>query len=217
MQILWKGQACFQIIATKGKGEQVRIVIDPYDSSIGLRLPSLETDVGLVTHEHYDHNNTKALRGSPFLIEGPGEYDVKGVFVRGIESFHDANQGKDRGQNTIYMIEAEGIQLCHLGDLGQAELTAEQVEAIGNIDILFIPVGGVYTIAAKEAVKIVGQIEPRYVIPMHYQIPKLKIKLEKVDAFLKGMGIKPEEPQAKFSVKTKDLTGEETRIVILNP
>ena len=217
MQILWKGQACFQIITSKGKGEQIKIVIDPYDSSIGLQLSPMETDVGLVTHEHYDHNNTKVLKGTPFLIAGPGEYEAKGVFVRGISSFHDTVEGKDRGQNTIYMLEAEGIRLCHLGDLGQVELASEQVEAIGNIDILFIPVGGVYTIAAKEASKITRQIEPRYVIPMHYQIPKLKIKLEKVDAFVKEMGVKTEEPQAKLSVKAKDLTGEETKVVVLKP
>lgn len=217
MQILWKGHACFQIITSRRKGEQVKIVIDPYDASIGLQLSPMETDIGLITHEHYDHNNIKALKGTPFLITGPGEYEAKDVFVQGISSFHDTTEGKDRGQNTIYVVEAEGIRLCHLGDLGQTELTAEQVETIGNIDILFIPVGGVYTITAKEAAKITRQIEPRYVIPMHYQIPKLKLKLEKVDAFMKEMGVKIEEPQAKLSLKAKDMTGEETKLMVMKP
>lgn len=215
MQILWKGHACFQIIATRGKGEQVKIVIDPYDAATGLKLSPLEADIGLITHDHHDHNNVKALKGDPFVIKSPGEYDVKDVLVRGIPSFHDASNGKERGQNTIYVIEAEGISLCHLGDFGQQELTSEQVEAIGNIDILFIPVGGVFTIEGKEAAKIVGQIEPRYVVPMHYQEAKLKVKLDKVDDFLKAMGVKPKEAESKLTIKVKDLTGEETKVVIM--
>ena len=109
------------------------------------------------------------------------------------------------------------MRLCHLGDLGQKELTPEQLEKIGDIDILMIPVGGNYTIGSEEATKIISQIEPRIVIPMHYDLPKLKVKLEGVEKFLKAMGVKSLEPLPKFSVKKKDLPEEETRVVLLKP
>ena len=116
MQISWKGQACFSIIAQRNKQEQVKIVIDPFSPSIGLRFPQMEADITLVTHEHEDHNNWKEVKGDAFLIKTPGEYEIKDVFVRGIESFHDDSEGKERGKNTIYVIEAEGLKLCHMGN-----------------------------------------------------------------------------------------------------
>ncbi|HZX50277.1 MAG TPA: MBL fold metallo-hydrolase [Candidatus Paceibacterota bacterium] len=217
MQIVWKGQACFFLAASRGKQEQVRIVIDPYEESIGLKPPQVEADMVLVTHDHFDHNNAKAVRGEPMVISGPGEYELKGVFIKGIASWHDNAEGKDRGKNTMYVIEAEGLRLCHLGDIGQDELSAEQVGQIGNVDILFIPVGGTYTVAAKGAAKIISQIEPRMVIPMHYALPRLKVKLEPVDEFLKTMGVKNVEPQAKLSLKAKDFSVEEMKVVVLTP
>jgi len=217
MQIIWKGQSCFQILSSQAKNHQVRIVIDPFDEGTGLRLPKMEADLVLVSHQHHDHNNAKAIEGSPFLISGPGEYEIKDVFVQGIPSFHDAVSGKERGANTIYTIEAEDMRICHLGDLGQKELTSDQIEKIGEIDILMIPVGGIYTISAKEAVKIMSQIEPSITLPMHYQLPKLKIKLEGLDKFLKTMGVKKIQPQAKLTIKKKDIQPEEAKIIILNP
>ena len=215
MQIIWRGQSCFEMLSSQGKNNHVNIVVDPFDEATGLRVPKLEADILLVTHNHHDHNNVKAVAGNPFLIQGPGEYEVKGVYVQGIDSFHDASQGKERGQNTIYTIEVEDLRICHLGDLGQKELTPEQVEKIGEVDILMVPVGGVYTISAKEAVKIMSQIEPNIVIPMHYQIPKLKIKLEGLDKFLKTMGIRKIEPLPKLSIKKKDISLEEAKIIVL--
>lgn len=215
MQILWKGHACFQIIASKGKQEQVKIVIDPYQEDIGLKLSSLEADIVLMTHNHLDHNNEKAVKGTPFIIKNPGEYEVQGVFIKGIFSFHDEQQGKERGLNTIYVGEAEGIRFCHLGDFGEKELSSEQVEAIGDVDVLFVPVGGVYTIDAKAAAGIIGQIEPRIAIPMHYSAPKLKVKLAGVEEFLKIMGAKSVVPQEKLVLKIKDLPTQETQIIVL--
>lgn len=217
MQLLWKGQSCVQLIAARIKQDPVKIVIDPYQESVGFKLPSLETDIALVTHDHEDHNNVEGLKGGPFVISNPGEYEVKGIFIRGISSYHDEAGGEKRGHNTMYTIEAEEMKLCHLGDLGQPELTTKQVEEIGSIDILFIPVGGVYTIGAKEAVKVISQIEPKVVIPMHYAIPKLKYKLEGVGEFLKVMGVKAPEPQQKIIVKSKDLSEEEMKIILLEP
>lgn len=217
MQIIWHGQSCFQIVARREKNNQVSIVIDPFSEEIGLRVPKLEADILLVTHSHYDHNNIKAVSGSPFLISGPGEYEVKEVYIQGIHSWHDEKQGSQRGENTIYTIEAEDLKLCHLGDLGQKELTADQLEKIGEVDILMIPVGGIYTISSKEAPKIMAQIEPKIIIPMHYQVPKLKIKLDGLDKFLKTMGIKSIESLNKLSIKKKDLSEEEIKIIVLKP
>ena len=217
MQLIWKGQACFQIIAQKGKQESLKIVIDPYSEEIGLKLSPLEADIALFTHDHFDHNNAKALKGTPFLIANPGEYDAKGAFIQGIFSYHDEQEGKERGTNTIYTIEVEDMRICHLGDFGQKELSAEQLEAIGDVDILMVPVGGTYTIDAKTASHIVNQIEPKIAVPMHYALPKLKVKLAGVEEFLKVMGAKAVQPEEKLTVKAKDLTTEETKVVVLNP
>lgn len=212
MQIFWKGQSCFQLITPS-----VKIIIDPFSEETGLRLPKLEADILLTTHSHEDHNNVKAVGGMPFLIQGPGEYEVKGVYIKGIPSFHDGKEGEERGGNTIYIIEVEDLKICHLGDLGQKELTEEQVEGIGEIDVLMIPVGGVYTISSKEALKVMSQIEPKVTIPMHYALPKLKSKLEGVDNFLKILGIKSVAPEEKLIIKKKDMSGEEAKVVVLQP
>ena len=250
MQIFWKGQSCFQIISQIAKNSQVYIVTDPFDESVGLRVPKLEADILLISHSHSDHNNKKAVSSVvagqiPFIIEGPGEYEIKGIFIQGIHSWHDedynpptasevpsrrvaggsesrsslrserAPGGKERGENTIYTIEAEDLKLCHLGDFGQKELLDEQLEKIGGVDILMIPVGGIYTIDSKIASKIISQIEPKIVIPMHYQIPRLRVKLEGLDKFLKALGTKSIEPQNKLSIKKKDLPQEGVKIVVL--
>ena len=217
MQIIWHGQACFQIISQKAKNSQVNIVIDPFGETTGLRTPSLEAGILLVTHQHPDHNNIKVVKNNPFLITGPGEYEIKEVFIQGISAFHDKTEGKEKGKVTIFTIEAEGIRLCHLGDLNQKELTADQLEKIGEIDILMVPIGGTYTISSKEVPKIINQIEPKIVIPMHYRIPKLKLKLESLDKFLKVMGKKSPETLNKLTIKEKDLPEEGMKIVVLKP
>jgi len=222
MTIQWHGQACFQITARRNKDEETRLVIDPFSEKIGLRLPKLEADILLVTHDHPDHNNVKAVGAAtsghpPFLIDGPGEYEIKKVFIQGIPSWHDKVKGKSRGNNTCYTIETEEMKLCHLGDLGQGELSDEQLQALGEIDILMIPVGGIYTISGEEASKIISQIEPKIVIPMHYSLPKLKIKLEGIEKFLKVMGKKETESLNKLSIKKKDLPKEEVEIIVLRP
>ena len=217
MNISWRGQSCFQITSSQNKNHQVSIVIDPFDKEIGLRVPKLQADLVLVTHNHPDHNNIKAVSGDPFVIDGPGEYDIKEVTINGITGFHDNSQGKERGQITIYTIKTEGIKICHLSDLGQKELSSEQLDKIGDIDILMIPVGGTYTINAEEAIKIMSQIEPKITIPMHYKIPKLSIKLDPVDNFLKAFNIKKIDALPKLSIKKKDISSEEAKIVLLEP
>lgn len=217
MIINWFGQSCFQISSSQNKNNHVSIVIDPFDENTGLKLPKIQADILLVTHDHHDHNNVKAVSGQPLVIKGSGEYDVKGVFIQGISGYHDNVQGTQRGGITIYTIEAEGMRLCHLADLGQKELTSTQLDKIGDIDILMVPVGGVYTIDGAEAVKVMGQIEPKIIIPMHYKIPKLKIELHNIDKFLKDLGIKKPESLPKLSIRKKDISIEEAKVIILQP
>lgn len=217
MQITWHGQSLFQIKTSSQDNNPVNIVIDPFNKDIGLRLPKLEADILLVTHQHKAHNNIKVVLGDPFLIDGPGEYEIKDVFIRGIPSFHDNSQGKEQGKNIIYTIESEDLKICHLGDLGQKELTEDQVDIIGFVDILLVPVGGNLTISAKESAKILSQIEPKIIIPMHYALPKLKVKLDTSNDFLKAFGIKSLEPIKKLSIKKKNIATDEAKIILLSP
>jgi L-ascorbate metabolism protein UlaG (beta-lactamase superfamily) len=216
MNIFWYGQSFFELVANIEKN-QVKIVIDPFSKDLGLRVPKLESDILLISHQHFDHNNKEAISGNYFLIDRPGEYEVKGVYIKAIPSFHDNVKGKERGENLIFLIEAEDLRVCHLGDIGQKELENGQIEEIGEVDILMIPVGGVYTISFKEAIKIMSQIEPKITIPMHFALPKLKVKLDSVEKFLKSLGIKSIKAEKKLSVKKESLSPEEAKIVLLEP
>src|SRR2546427_249399 len=137
MTITWYGHSCFRIEAKEGS-----ILIDPFLKEIGLKPPRVKDDIVLVTHQHFDHNNLEGANPEAFVIQNPGEYEKQGIAVRGILSYHDKNRGKERGLNTIYVIKSEDVRICHLGDLGQDKLTDQQVEQIGDVDILMIPVGG---------------------------------------------------------------------------
>ena len=217
MKITWYGQSLFEIIAKTRQNDEVKIVIDPFDEKTGIRVPKLEADILLISHDHHDHSNVRAVSGEPFLINCPGEYEEKRIYVRGIPAFHDNSLGKERGRVTIFTIETEEIRICHLSDFGQKELTEDQLEEIGEVDILMIPTGGVYTIGPKEASTVINQVEPKIVIPMHYKLPKLKYKLEEVDKFLKVMGAKNSEYSNKLSIKKKELSEEKTKIIVLKP
>lgn len=208
MNITWYGQACFRL-----ESKDIRLLIDPFSSKIGLRPPRVNDAIVLVTHDHYDHNSIDGADPETFVVKGPGEYEKSGVQIIGINAFHDNTQGAERGLNTMYVIKLEDITLCHLGDLGQHELTDEQIETIGSVDILFVPVGGTYTINGKEAVGIVKQIEPKIIIPMHYKIPGLTVDLDGPASFLKEIGIKPEEVES-FRIAAKALPQEEMKLVI---
>ena len=210
MTITWYGQSCFRIDT-----REAVIAIDPFAKEIGLTPPRFQTDITLVTHGHFDHANTGALAGTPTLITGPGEYEIKGVAVRGIPSFHDQSEGRERGPNTIYRINAEEMTLVHLGDFGEASIRGETLDAIGDADILFIPVGGTYTIDAETAAKVVNQIEPRIIIPMHYHLPGLRVRIEPVEGFLKAFGVREPERMPKLVIKKRDLPETANRVVVL--
>lgn len=212
MIITWHGQSCFKI-----EGDKSSIVTDPYGEGYGLKLPRLAADIVTSSHNHDDHNNIKAVKavgeGEPFIINSPGEYEIKDTFIYGIPAWHDDKQGAERGSNVIYRIEMEGISIAHLGDLGHL-LEQEQIEKLEGVDILMIPVGGHFTIDGKQATQIISQIEPRIVIPMHYSIKGLNIKIDSLDPFCKEIGVCPAERVVKFKVAKKDLPQENLKVVI---
>ncbi|MBU1177166.1 MAG: MBL fold metallo-hydrolase [Patescibacteria group bacterium] len=215
MIINWYGHSCFKIT---NQGGHLIVLTDPFDKKTGLNPPRCSADIVTVSHQHYDHNNVKAITGmegsQPFIIDSAGEYEIKGVSIVGCRSFHDQEK---KEQNIIYVMEIDKIRICHLGDFGQDKLEDKQIEKIGNIDILMIPVGGNCTIEAKRAVKIVNQIEPRIIIPMHYNLPGIKIKLDDVKDFLKEMGLNGIEAVDKLTIKKKDLIGKEMEVILMKP
>lgn len=217
MNIQYYGHSCFKI-TTKPAGratEDVVIFIDPFNKSIGLRPPQGQTNIVLVSHNHSNHNNVSALKGDPVVINTPGEYSVRGVNVTSIESFHDDKKGAERGNNTIFIIESEGVTLCHLGDLG-TDLDSKDLEKINGIDVLFIPVGGKYTIDGKTAGEIVRKIEPAMAIPMHYKIKGTNLDISDEKKFCNEMGNCPKEKTAKLNIKSKNLEEKNTEVVIMS-
>jgi L-ascorbate metabolism protein UlaG (beta-lactamase superfamily) len=214
MIVTWIGHSCFKIQDKTGP-EGVKVVTDPFDKKIGFKAPNFEADIVTVSHNHYDHSNVDSIRGNPFVIDSAGEYDKKGVAVVGIESYHDAKEGKERGKNIIYRIDIDDMSVAHLGDLGH-ELDTKQLERLEGTDILLIPVGGKYTIDAKKEVEVVRQVEPRIVIPMHYKIKGLKITdIDGVEKFVKELGQKPTYEE-KLKINKKDLPQEDMELVILS-
>ncbi|PJE50358.1 MAG: hypothetical protein COV29_04240 [Candidatus Yanofskybacteria bacterium CG10_big_fil_rev_8_21_14_0_10_36_16] len=210
MNINYYGYSCFRL-----EGKNMSIMIDPFSKEIGLRAPRLGKDnILLTTHNHDDHHNLEGKSDDAFLVSGPGEYEKGGVQIEGIVSYHDENEGKDRGLNTIYVIRFEGIKFCHLGDFGEKELSHEQIESIGDIDVLFIPVGGKCTIDAQKALKIINQISPKMIVPMHYKTKDLKLDIEGPDKFIKEIGIKPEKVGTSWRINEKGLPIDETKLVM---
>ncbi len=216
VDIYWGGQALFRI-----KGKNATVIIDPFSSEFtGLKIPKdLTADVVLSTHEHGDHNNvdtvTTSTGSKPMIFTSSGEYEVSGVVITAIDTFHDDKEGSERGKNTIFHLNFDNLNILHLGDLGQSKLTEEQLTQIGDTDILLIPVGGVYTIDGKGAASIVSQLEPKIIIPMHYKIEGLKFELDGVEGFLKEMGAEGVVPVPKLSI-TKEKLPEEPQVVVLS-
>ena len=214
MIITWLGQSAFKL-QDKISSDGITVVTDPYGKETGLKMPSFEADIVTVSHNHPDHNNVDALRGTPFIIDCAGEYDTKGILIEGIDSYHDEEEGKLRGGNIIYRIEIDDISIVHLGDLGHV-LSNEQLEKLVGTDILLIPVGGKFTLDAKKAVEVISQIEPRIVIPMHYKIDGLAYEdFDSIEKFIKELGIEPSREE-KLKISKKDLPQEDMELVILS-
>ena len=209
MDVTWLGHGCFRL-----RGRNAAVVTDPYPPAIGLKLSRMDADVVTVSHGHENHSYTQVVREA-YEIRGPGEYEVAGVYVIGVPAFHDSEKGAKRGRNTIFLIEIDDVRICHLGDLGHA-LDDAEAETVSSADVLLVPVGGRTAINAAEAAEVVRQIEPRYVVPMHYAIPGIKLQLDPVDRFLKEMAVTSADPQPKLSVQKS--SGEyETKVVVLEP
>ena len=208
MEITWYGHSCFRL---RGKGATV--VTDPYSGEYGYTLPRIRADIVTISHHHPDHDYVRGIKGNPKVVDGPGEYEIRGVFITGIPTFHDRRRGRDRGSNTVFLFDIDDLRVCHLGDLGHV-LDQSQVEVLGDIDVLLIPVGSVSTINAAQAAEVVSLLEPKIVIPMHYKTEVLTLKLDPVDKFLKEMGVGGLTPQESLKV-TKSSLPEETQVVVL--
>lgn len=214
MIITWHGLSCFKL-EFQGHGGKVAVVTDPYSPEGKTRLPrNLSAEIVTVSHGHERHNNVEAVGGNPFVIDSPGEYEIKDVFVQGIGAFHDAEEGKKLGPNTMCFITAEGLHIAHLGDL-KHPLKEDQLGDLHNIDILFVPVGGGDVLSAKEAADVVGQFEPRVMIPMHYATDDLGKGLAGVEPFLKAMGVSGVERLPKIKLSERDLPQEEMKVMVL--
>jgi len=199
VDISWLGHSCFRI-----KGSQAVIITDPYPPDLGYSLGKQTARIVTVSHQHPSHSYVKDIGGEPRVVSGPGEYEISGVLIIGIATFHDAEGGRKRGKNTVYLMEIDGVSVCHLGDLGHV-LTGEQVEGIDDVDVLLLPVGEKSTIDASMAAEVVRQLEPKVVIPMHYKTPAISRELEPVAKFLKEMGIEQINSQPRLSLTPSGL------------
>jgi L-ascorbate metabolism protein UlaG (beta-lactamase superfamily) len=209
MEITWLGHSCFLI-----KGKEKTIITDPCHPDLGYRLGKPKADIATLSHFHPGHSYIEGVANEPKQIKSPGEYEIGGTFITGVASFHDNKKGGLKGKNTIYIIEMDGITLCHLGDLGHS-LDPHLIEELGDIDILFLPVGEVSTIPLDTAVEIVRQLEPPIVIPMHYKTEAFMGNLSPVDKFLDKMRIKWLEAKPKLSITSSSLPTT-TQTIVLN-
>lgn len=218
MDITYLGHSSFKL-----RGRTASLVTDPFDKTgVGLLFPKTSADIITVSHQHQDHNQVEKVAGTarrqePLVIEAPGEYEAMEVSVFGITSFHDKQKGAERGRNTIFVIFIDTVTVVHLGDLGQ-KLTDRQVEEIGEVDVLLAPVGGVYTLDAREILEVSSQLQPKILIPMHFKAAGMNQeifgKLATLDDFLKEAGQEEITAMDKLTVRKATLP-EEMEIIVL--
>ena len=209
MDIFWLGHSSFRI-----KGKQITVITDPYSPELGYTMGKQSAEIVTVSHFHAGHSYVQGISGEPRRITGPGEYEVRGVLIIGIPTFHDEDRGNSRGKNTVYLMEIDEISICHLGDLGHA-LTSEEAEELENVDVLMVPVGGVSTINGAVAAGLVRQLAPKVVIPMHYQNEALSKGLEPVARFLKEIGVEDVNSRGKISFTRSNLPAS-TQVFLLD-
>lgn len=217
MDITYLGHASFKL-----KGKFVTVVTDPFEAAmVGLPYPKVSAEMVISSHDHPDHNaldrvSGTTVRAEPFVVIAPGEYEVNGVSVFGFGTFHDKQEGAERGKNMISVVHIDDVVVAHLGDLGHS-LTDKLIEAMGEVDALLVPVGGKYTIGPSDAAAVVEQIDPAIVIPMHYKVAGMKEafdELAPVETFLKEMGAENARHEAKLTI-TKAMLPEEREVVVL--
>ncbi len=213
MKLKWLGHSCFLITSETG----LRIITDPYSTVGGVNYSPVNeaADIVTVSHDHFDHNNVAAVPGKPEVVTGSGTKTAKGIQFKGIATHHDESQGKERGTNTIFCFSVDGIKLCHLGDLGH-RLSKEQIAEIGALDILFIPIGGVFTIDAKMASIVSDDLKPKVVIPMHCKTHKCDWPLNTIEDFLAGKKNVKKLNSSETEFKAGKLA-EATEIMVLQP
>jgi L-ascorbate metabolism protein UlaG (beta-lactamase superfamily) len=209
-EIKWLGHACFRI-----RAREATIVMDPVPRSLGYKVDKQRADIVTLSHEHPGHTATEIISGEYKVIHGPGEYEMNEVFITGIRTYHDNKRGEEHGRNTAYLVEVENMTICHLGDLGHS-LTAEQVEALSSVDILIVPIGGGTVLDAEAASEVVGQIDPKMVIPMQYRTPYGDSDREGLERFLKEMAVPEVRGVDKITIRASDLR-ESTEVVVLEP
>jgi L-ascorbate metabolism protein UlaG (beta-lactamase superfamily) len=211
MKIQWLGHASFLITSEGG----VRIITDPYEPNDKLLYAAINesADIATVSHDHFDHGNVTVIKGNPRVVKDSAE--VAGIRFNGIPSFHDTASGSERGNNTIFCFEVDGVKVCHLGDLGH-ELAAAQVAAMGAVDVLLLPVGGYFTIDAAIASRVAEQLSPKVIIPMHFKNSKCNFPIASVDEFLRGKKDISQPDASEVEFKAGELPSD-TRIIVLKP
>lgn len=210
MKIKWLGHSCFKITDKRG----VEIVTDPFDDTVGYKVPKVRADIVTVSHGHFDHNFTDAIQGDYELVDKVGKFYVKDIAINGIASYHDKEKGAKRGENTIYTLDIDGIKVCHLGDLGHVP-DNKQIAAIGGVDVLLIPVGGHFTIDADEAVEVIDQLKPSIIIPMHYKTPVMNFPIAGVEVFIEKIGGAHRVPSTEIEINSADIKGQR-KVFVLN-
>lgn len=209
-EIKWLGHACFRI-----RAREATIVMDPVPRSLGYKVDKQRADIVTLSHDHPGHSATEIISGEFKRVHGPGEYEMNEVFITGIRTYHDDKQGELHGRNTVYLVEVEGMTICHLGDLGHP-LSAEQVEALSSVDILIVPIGGGTVLDAEGASEVVGQLEPKMVIPMQYRTEYGDKDREGLERFLKEMAVPEVRGVDKVTLRPSDLR-ESTEVMVLEP
>ena len=183
MKIKWYGHSCFLITTDGG----LKILTDPFDETVGYGLPAVQPDIVTVSHDHFDHNAVNLVAGDFEVVRGPGDHRVHGLNIHGLATYHDDVHGAKRGDNTVYTLQADGLKVTHLGDLGHT-LSASQIMALRPVNVLLVPIGGFYTIDARQAKEVAEALNPDVIIPMHYKTPVMDFPIAAVDDFLKIMG-----------------------------
>lgn len=213
MEITWYGHSCFRLT----ERNFATVVTDPYDSkSIGYEPLKLRADIVTVSHDASGHNNVAAVKGSEHTIEGPGEFEIGGVFITGVQTDGAGGRKKKDAspRNTLYVFDYDGITVAHLGDLQQVPTQAE-IEALGTVNVALVPVGGGEGLNAAKAAEVISLLEPSIVVPMHYATPDAKVNLDSLNKFIKEMGLSKPAPQPSLKITRSGLPGE-TRVVVLD-
>ena len=214
MKIQYLGHSSFKLTESTG----ISVVTDPYDDSVGYHMPETDADAVTVSHHHYDHDAISKVKGNPVVLDKETGYILKdSVEISSIMSFHDDCRGKKRGENIIFKFRMDGLDVCHLGDLGE-DCSSDLIEMILPVNVLMIPVGGNYTIDAKMAKEYVDRIMPDIVIPMHYRAKGCKLDIDKVDDFIDefdGENVVIAETGDEIEISSDDLDGEKTTIIVM--